>query len=178
VTILEDLGLVNQAPSGEAVMVSGGGRERPVGARDSMEVGDAVMRIERHVGEDCVSDKDEFVDVMSFEDLEPGRLKLVRAGAARVALCRIGSDVHAVSAYCTHAKIMLAPGRLDTANLIECPMHGAKFSPIDGSIKCGPATIPLGVHDVRVEGGRILVGTNSVTSAAAPVSNWGTWSQR
>ena len=129
-------------------------------------------------GELPVSDGGGMVDVIAFDELEQGRLKLVRAGTARVALCRIGDAVHAVSATCTHAKIMLAPGRLGPDGLIECPMHGAKFSPVDGAVLCGPATVPLGVHDVRVEAGRVLVDPASTAAAPPPVtSNWAKWSE-
>jgi nitrite reductase/ring-hydroxylating ferredoxin subunit len=127
----------------------------------------------------------ELVDVASLADLVPGKLKLVRAGTARLALCIVDGDVRAVSAQCTHAKIFLAPGKLAEDGLIECPAHGAKFSPIDGSVKCAPATEPLAVHEVRVVDGHIFVdpGPEATETAAAvtkpgarpSAAQWGNW---
>lgn len=90
------------------------------------------------------------VEVARFSELEEGRLKLVRAEHARIALVRIGDRVHAVGAMCTHARIFVAPGRLTPEGLIECPMHGAQFSPLDGAVRCPPATQPLPVFETRL----------------------------
>lgn len=100
---------------------------------------------------------DDYVNVGPRSDLVEGKLKLVRVGEARIALVLKNGEVFAVSAVCTHAKIFLAPGKLGSDGLIECPMHGAKFTPEDGSVRCAPATRPLAVHEVRFEDGQILV---------------------
>ena len=122
------------------------------------------------------------VDVAAFAELTEGVLKLVRAGEARVALVRRGDTVSAVAARCTHARIFLAPGKLTADGMIECPLHGAKFSPDDGSVQCPPATAPLAVHSVLVRDGRVLVdpvGACAAPAAAAAASQanpWANWS--
>ncbi|MGH8137801.1 MAG: Rieske (2Fe-2S) protein [Steroidobacteraceae bacterium] len=118
------------------------------------------------------------IDVAGLSDLAEGALHLVRAGEARIVLCRIGDTVHAVGARCTHARAFLAPGQLDRDGLIECPMHGARFSPVDGTVRCAPATVPLPVHTVRIEGGRVLVDPAARLSAAVKsvaASPWAKW---
>ena len=117
--------------------------------------------------------------VARIDELEPGRLKLVRAGEARLAVVKTDSGVHVVAAACTHARIFLAPGRLTADGLIECPMHGALFSPIDGAVRCAPATVPLAVHEVAIVDGQVLVDPEPLPTAApaasVPASAWANW---
>lgn len=124
------------------------------------------------------------VRVARAADLEEGRLKLVRAAHARLALVRMGEEIRAVSAICTHARIFLAPGRLGKDGLIECPAHGAKFSPLDGSVRCAPATRPITVHEVKLIKGEVFVdpgeepaeAANSTKPGSRPsAAQWGNW---
>jgi|GEM_PF-362751 len=125
------------------------------------------------------------VRVAAFADLAEARLKLVRAGHAKLAIVRTGETVRAVSAMCTHARIFLAPGELTEDGLIECPMHGAKFSPDDGSVRCPPATTALTVHEVRLIDGSVFADPGEEPVAALPdstkpgarpsASQWGNW---
>ena len=125
------------------------------------------------------------VRVIGVDELKEGRLKLVRAAHAKLAVVRTGDEVRAVSATCTHARIFLAPGNLTADGLIECPMHGALFSPADGSALCAPATKPLTVHEVKLLDGDVFVdpGVEEVEEAASPIkpgarpsaAQWGNW---
>jgi nitrite reductase/ring-hydroxylating ferredoxin subunit len=129
----------------------------------------------------------ELAKVGAVADLTPGELKLARIGRARLAICIADGEVRAVSARCTHAHAMLAPGRLTADGLIECPLHGGMFSPVDGSVKCEPAKVALTVHEVRVIDGDIFVdpGPDSepvdkaakvTTPGARPTAaQWGNW---
>ncbi len=125
------------------------------------------------------------VRVAAMDDLAEGRLKLVRAAHAKLAIVRTGETVRAVSAMCTHARIFLAPGNLTSDGLIECPMHGAMFSPEDGSVRCAPATKPLTVHEVKLLDGEIFVdpgeepveeNADTTKPGARPsAAQWGNW---
>ena len=127
---------------------------------------------------EIIVDGRRLVAVADLADLPDGVLKLVRAEAARVAVVKQGEAVHAVAALCTHARIFLAPGKLTADGLIECPMHGAKFSPEDGSVRCAPATTPLAVHATAIRDGRVFVDPVGQSSTApettpSPWANWG-----
>jgi nitrite reductase/ring-hydroxylating ferredoxin subunit len=129
----------------------------------------------------------QLVKVAALADVIPGELKLVQIAKARVAICIAEGEVRAVAARCTHAHAMLAPGKLTEDGLIECPLHGAMFSPIDGSVKCAPANVALAVHEVRVVDGEIFVDLGpdpapvdnaaSVTRRGArpTAAQWGSW---
>jgi nitrite reductase/ring-hydroxylating ferredoxin subunit len=123
--------------------------------------------------------------VASLAELEEGKLKLARAAHARIAVVRIGEDVRVVSAICTHARIFLAPGQLTADGLIECPMHGAMFSPVDGAVRCAPATQPLTVFETKLVDGDVYVdpGPEPAPQTASPIkpgarpsaAQWGNW---
>jgi 3-phenylpropionate/trans-cinnamate dioxygenase ferredoxin component len=129
----------------------------------------------------------ELVKFAALTDFAPGEIKLARIGKARLAICIVHGEVRAVAARCTHAHAMLAPGQLTAEGLIECPLHGALFSPIDGSVQCAPATVPLHVCEVRVVDGSIFVDPGPDTDAADNATNvtrpgarptaaqWGNW---
>ena len=127
----------------------------------------------------------EMLRVAALTDLEPGKLKLFRAKAVPIALGLVDGQVRAVAARCTHAKVLLAPGKIGADGLIECPVHGAKFSPIDGSVKCAPATEPLAVYEVRIVGEDVYVdpgpdqdeSANDITRPGGrpTAAQWGNW---
>jgi Rieske Fe-S protein len=58
------------------------------------------------------------------------------------------------SAKCTHAGCTLNKVADGT---IDCPCHGSKFN-LDGSVASGPATKPLDVENVTVQGDSIVLG--------------------
>lgn len=125
------------------------------------------------------------VSVARLDELEDGKLKLVRVGKTPLAIVRTEGELRCFSALCTHTRIFLAPGRLTPDGLVECPMHGAKFSPVDGSVHCGPATVPIKVHEITVRDGLIFVdpgeekaaSTESTTrpGARGSAAQWGNW---
>jgi menaquinol-cytochrome c reductase iron-sulfur subunit len=68
-------------------------------------------------------------------------------------------DDHSVTAFnpaCTH---LACPYHWDApANHFICPCHGSVFS-IDGKVLAGPAPRPLDRYVVKVESGKILIGS-------------------
>ena len=64
--------------------------------------------------------------------------------------------VHAVDDTCTHAKVSLAEGELDGCTL-ECWLHGSRFDLLTGAPSGPPATIPIAVHDVTIDGDDVYV---------------------
>jgi Rieske Fe-S protein len=58
------------------------------------------------------------------------------------------------SAICTHAGCTV---NKVTDGTIDCPCHGSKYN-LDGSVANGPATKPLAVENVTVQGDSIVLG--------------------
>ena len=92
------------------------------------------------------------------EELAPGTARRFDVGDHRIALVRIGDDFYAVGDRCSHADFSLSEGEVwsDTCE-IECWKHGSTFSLKTGEPQSLPATRPVPVYDVVVEGDDVVV---------------------
>ncbi len=92
------------------------------------------------------------------DDLAPGTARRFDVGRHRIALVRIGDDFYAVGDRCSHADFSLSEGEVWPDELeIECWKHGSTFSLKTGEPQSLPATRPVPVYDVRVEGDDVWV---------------------
>jgi 3-phenylpropionate/trans-cinnamate dioxygenase ferredoxin component len=96
--------------------------------------------------------------VCTRAELPDGKAIRVEAEGTPVALVRIGDDIYAVSDTCSHEDYSLAEGEVFPEELeIECWKHGSTFSLVDGEPHCLPATKPVPVYDVEVDGDDVYV---------------------
>jgi 3-phenylpropionate/trans-cinnamate dioxygenase ferredoxin component len=99
-----------------------------------------------------------FVSVAALSDVPPGGVLGVETQGARICLVNVEGEVYAFRDNCTHQDFPLSEGELDTDDCtITCEWHGAKFDVRTGEAKGLPATRPVAVYGVRVEGQEILV---------------------
>jgi 3-phenylpropionate/trans-cinnamate dioxygenase ferredoxin subunit len=95
----------------------------------------------------------ETVRVASVNDLEPGSARRYDVADRRIALVRIGDDFYAIGDECSHADYSLSEGDVwEDECEIECPKHGSTFSLKTGEPQTLPATRPVPVYEVVVEG--------------------------
>jgi len=100
----------------------------------------------------------EAVRVCSRDDLAPGTARRFDVGGHPVAVVRIGDDFYAISDTCSHADFSLSEGDVWTDEVeIECPKHGSTFSLVTGEPQTLPATVPVAVFEVVVEGDDVKV---------------------
>lgn len=90
-----------------------------------------------------------------LDDIPFDRGLSVAWGDRRIALFRIGNEVHAVEDSCPHQGASLANGRLDGVH-VKCPAHGLQFDVRDGCMK-GNAGFGARSVEVRVLGDQVLV---------------------
>jgi len=92
------------------------------------------------------------------DDLAPGSARRFDVGGHRIALVRIGDDFYAIGDRCSHADYSLSEGDVwaDTCE-IECPKHGSTFLLATGVPQSLPATKPVPVYEVRVDGDDVKV---------------------
>jgi len=102
-----------------------------------------------------------FVRVCRLDDLPAVGAALAEIEGRRVSIVRTDDgDVHCVDDTCTHANVSLSEGELDGCTL-ECWLHGSRFDVRTGDPSGPPATIPVAVYPVKIDGDDVFV---SVTS--------------
>ena len=98
------------------------------------------------------------VRVCAVDDVEPGSARRFDVGGLRLAVVRIGDDWYVIGDRCSHEDYSLADGMVwEDECEIECPKHGSTFSLTTGEPQTLPATRPVPVYAVRVEGGDVVV---------------------
>jgi 3-phenylpropionate/trans-cinnamate dioxygenase ferredoxin subunit len=101
----------------------------------------------------------EFEVVASVADLAEGTiLQRVRSSGDAVCLIRHNGEISALSDICTHQHFSMSLGDLLEDGTLQCAWHGARYDCRSGEVKQVPATAPLPVFQVRLEGDSILVG--------------------
>ena len=91
-------------------------------------------------------------------DLDPGTAKRFDIGPHRVALVRVHDDFFALADRCSHEDYSLSEGEvLEEECEIECWKHGSTFDLRTGDPCSLPASKPVAVYTVRLEGDDVIV---------------------
>ena len=94
----------------------------------------------------------------AVDDVEPGAAKRFDVDGHRLCVVRIGDDFYAIGDRCSHEDYSLAEGEVFEEEVeIECWKHGSTFSLKTGEPQSLPATKPVPVYDVRVDGDAVIV---------------------
>jgi len=102
-----------------------------------------------------MSDKS-FVAVAKLDEVPAGGKKVVEANGISIVLCNTKDRIFAARNLCSHAYETLECGRV-RAGWISCPVHGARFDLETGKPMNPPATMPIDVYEVKIEGDTISV---------------------
>jgi 3-phenylpropionate/trans-cinnamate dioxygenase ferredoxin subunit len=102
--------------------------------------------------------------VLGVSDLpEVGAVRVVIDGMPVAVVRDEEGHVHAIDDTCTHAEVSLSEGEVEDCT-IECWLHGSRFDLLTGEPTGLPATVPVGVYAVTIEGDDVLV------DASAPLN--------
>ena len=100
-----------------------------------------------------------FEPVASVADLAEGTvLQRVRPSGDAICLVRHNGEISALSDICTHQHFSMSLGDVLPDGTLQCAWHGTRYDCRTGEVKQVPATSPLPVFQVRLEGDTILVG--------------------
>ena len=100
----------------------------------------------------------EAIRVCARDDIAAGSARRFDVGGHLVAVVRIGDDFYAIGDTCSHADFSLSEGDVWADELeIECPKHGSTFSLLTGEPQSLPATTPVPLYSVVVEGDDVNV---------------------
>lgn len=98
----------------------------------------------------------EFVRACAFTELKDGGAISVVLGGDEIAIVLSGGEVYAIRDWCSHAAVPLSEGEVD-GRTIECWLHGSCFDLRTGKPTSMPATVPVPVYPVKIEGDDVLV---------------------
>jgi len=97
-----------------------------------------------------------FVRACAVADLVEGKPLAVEVRDTEIALVRQGEEVFAIRDECSHAEIALSEGDVEGCT-VECWLHGSRFDLRTGAALGLPATEPVAVYPVRLDGDDVLV---------------------
>ena len=117
---------------------------------------------------------DDFTQGVALERIADGSLLLGHAQGEAVVLTRLGDELFAVGATCTHYGGPLAEG-LVVGDTVRCPWHHAAFCLRTGEGLRAPAIGPIACWQVEQRGGKAYVtskraGKSSTPERSAPAS--------
>lgn len=111
-----------------------------------------------------------FIQVASLAELDDRPLA-VTAGDLELVLVKIGDDIYAIANECSHARVELSEGDVDEDECsLECYLHGSRFDLRTGVPLNLPATQPVAIHPVRIDGDDVLVDIDNPISLDAQES--------
>jgi len=89
-------------------------------------------------------------------DVEDGSALRVMLDGVPVAVVRSDGEVYAIHDVCSHANVALSEGEVD-GQTIECWLHGSRFDLVSGRPTGLPATQPVPVYPVKIDGDSVYV---------------------
>jgi 3-phenylpropionate/trans-cinnamate dioxygenase ferredoxin subunit len=97
-------------------------------------------------------------DLGPIDALADGAAQRFDLDGTPVCVVRIGDRVHAIGDVCTHQDISLSEGEVEAEDCtVECWKHGSAFSLETGEPITLPATKPVPVYAVTIDGGDVRV---------------------
>jgi 3-phenylpropionate/trans-cinnamate dioxygenase ferredoxin subunit len=100
----------------------------------------------------------DLVRLCSRHELPPSSARRFEVGGHPIALVRIEDDFYAIGDTCSHEDYSLSEGTVFEEECeLECWKHGSTFDLRSGEPRSLPATKPVPVYRVKVEGDDVFV---------------------
>ncbi|MFD0275845.1 bifunctional 3-phenylpropionate/cinnamic acid dioxygenase ferredoxin subunit [Kitasatospora sp. NPDC127111] len=100
-----------------------------------------------------------FLRACALSELAEDVPKRVDLNGVPVSIVRTDEGVFAINDTCSHANVSLSEGEVEDC-MIECWLHGSSFDLRTGKPSGLPATKPVAVYPVKIEGDDVLVSVN------------------
>jgi len=101
-----------------------------------------------------------FTRACAVAEVEAGTSLAIDVDGVELAIVRDGEEFYAIRDECSHAAIPLSEGDVEGCE-IECWLHGSTFDLRTGKPTCLPATEPVAIYPVQVDGDDVLVDVHS-----------------
>ena len=93
---------------------------------------------------------------LDLATLKEGRPQKIEVDGKSVCVAKVGDEVFAVADTCSHSDASLSEGDI-TDFKIECWLHGAEFDLRTGAAVSLPATTPIEVFAVKLDGDTVTI---------------------
>ena len=103
---------------------------------------------------------DGFEKVAQRSEIKAGELTVVETQGEEIVLTELDGKVIAFSNVCSHEEctfVFEGEGKLDGEE-VECDCHGSIFNVMSGEVLTPPATQPITIYNVEIQGDDVLVG--------------------
>ncbi|MQA06450.1 MAG: Rieske 2Fe-2S domain-containing protein [Streptosporangiales bacterium] len=98
----------------------------------------------------------EYKKVCPASEIPEGEAVRVEVDGVPVALVRTEGEIYACHDVCTHEEVPLSEGDIE-GTTIECWLHGSCFDLLTGQPTSLPATEPVAIYPVKIDGDDVLV---------------------
>jgi 3-phenylpropionate/trans-cinnamate dioxygenase ferredoxin subunit len=98
----------------------------------------------------------EFVRACTVDDVEDASAVRVVIGNVPIAIVRSNGEFYAIHDVCSHANVALSEGEIEDQT-IECWLHGSRFDLVTGRPTGLPATKPVPVYPVKIDGDDVYI---------------------
>lgn len=99
----------------------------------------------------------------AFSELIEGEPLGLEIQGVLIGLYRIDGRCYATHDVCTHAYALLSGGFFE-GEVVECPLHAARFNVVTGACLSGPAPERVATYDVKIENDDVFVRIPAATS--------------
>ena len=103
---------------------------------------------------------DNYQQIAKVGDVREGDVIAVTLPSGHeVVLTKVGGQIYALDAICTHQEAWFDSGYVDRATLeLQCPLHEGRFDIRTGAATHEPAIDPIRAYELRVEGNLVFLG--------------------
>ena len=108
-----------------------------------------------------------FERACALADVPKDEALAVEVDGVDLALVRDGDEFYALHDECSHAAIPLSEGEVD-GGAIECWLHGSRFDLRTGKPPDLPATEPVPIYPVEIEGDDVSSTSTTTTERSKP----------
>jgi 3-phenylpropionate/trans-cinnamate dioxygenase ferredoxin component len=98
----------------------------------------------------------DYVRACALDEVADDSAIRVTLGETPVAVVRSEGEVYAIYDVCSHADVPLSEGEVEDQT-VECWLHGSRFDLVTGKPTGLPATVPVPVYPVKIEGDDVYV---------------------
>lgn len=97
-----------------------------------------------------------YFKIAKVSEIKEGKMKEYQLSGKQITLAKIREKYFAFDNTCTHAQCSLTGGFLSETT-ITCYCHGAIFDLNTGKVLAPPATVPIQVYNIKIEGENIFI---------------------